>query len=362
MKVREVTIHRIKMPLDRPYPLAFNQVDMANFDAIVAEVRDGDGRSGWGEVTILPGYTHETVDSGWEFCRTQGRAILGRQTMDAKRHLISYVADSPHAVNPLLCAIEMLEDNPILRPEQVARIPVLAPVRHKDEARIPAEVEQLLAKKHRTLKVKVGFDVDRDLARIELIKRVVNGRARLRLDANQGYSRSDGCRFASSLDPGVVDWFEQPCDLKDWESNAAVAKVSAVPVMLDESIYSFVDIQRAAGIEGVGFIKHVIEKFGGLDLLKAALDHIRICGMKATVGNGGATDITSWMEACVARLTVDIPCEMHGFLKVREPLLSDPLPFEDGDIVLRPDYRPTINRQVLVKYTTSKERIADGSK
>src|SRR2546427_707247 len=84
----------------------------------------------------------------------------------------------------------------------------------------------------------------------------VDGRARLRIDANQGYSRSDGCRFASALDPEVVDWFEQPCALRDWDSNAAVAKVSAVPVMLDESIYSFVDIQRAAGIEGVGFIKH----------------------------------------------------------------------------------------------------------
>jgi L-alanine-DL-glutamate epimerase-like enolase superfamily enzyme len=361
MKVREVTIRRIKMPLDRPYPLSFNRVDMADFDAIVAEVRDEDGRSGWGEVTILPGYTHETVASGLEFCHAHGRAILGRRTLDAKRHLISYVADSPHAVNPLLCAIEMLEDNPILRPEQVYRVPVLAPVRFKDEVRVPEEVEQLLAKKHRTLKIKVGFDVDRDLSRIALIKKVAAGRARLRVDANQGYSRSDGCRFASALDPEVVDWFEQPCDLKDWESNAAVAKVSAVPVMLDESIYSFVDIQRAAGIEGVGFIKHVIEKFGGLDLLKAALEHITICGMKATVGNGGATDITSWMEACVARLTVDIPCEMHGFLKVQEPLLMDPLPFEDGDIVLRPDYRPTINRQVLEKYTTSKERFANGS-
>ena len=64
MNVREVILRRVDMPLDRPYPLSFNQVDMASFDAIVAEVRDGDGRVGRGEVTILPGYTHETVASG----------------------------------------------------------------------------------------------------------------------------------------------------------------------------------------------------------------------------------------------------------------------------------------------------------
>ena len=45
MKVREVTLRRVDVPLDRPYPLSFNQVDMASFDAIVAEVRDGDGRT-----------------------------------------------------------------------------------------------------------------------------------------------------------------------------------------------------------------------------------------------------------------------------------------------------------------------------
>jgi len=233
----------------------------------------------------------------------------------------------------------------------------LAPVRHKDSAKIPAEVEQLLKLGHRTLKIKVGFDVDKDLERVGLIQKVASGRARLRVDANQGYSRSEGSRFAAALDPTAVEWFEQPCDLKDWESNGAVAKVSAVPVMLDESIYSFLDIQRSAGMPGVGFIKHVLEKFGGLELLKAALEHIKICGMQATLGNGGATDITSWMEACVARLTVDIPCEMHGFLKVKEPLLTEPLPFENGDIVLRPDYHPTVNRTTLEKYTKATARF-----
>ena len=357
MKIREVTLRRVDMPLDRPYPLAFNRTDMASFDAIVAEVRDHDGRVGWGEVTILPGYTHETVESGWDFGRKHGRAIVGMESLQAKRHLIAHVGSSPHAVNPLLSALEMLEDNPLLRPTQTCRVAVLAPVRHKDSAKIPAEVEQLLKLGHRTLKIKVGFDVDKDLERVGLIQKVASGRARLRVDANQGYSRSEGSRFAAALDPTAVEWFEQPCDLKDWESNGAVAKVSAVPVMLDESIYSFLDIQRSAGMPGVGFIKHVLEKFGGLELLKAALEHIKICGMQATLGNGGATDITSWMEACVARLTVDIPCEMHGFLKVKEPLLTEPLPFENGDIVLRPDYHPTVNRTTLEKYTKATERF-----
>ena len=60
-------------------------------------------------------------------------------TANAKRHLIAHVGGSPHAVNPLLAAIEMLEDHPILRLDRTYRVPVLAPVRHKDSARIPGK-------------------------------------------------------------------------------------------------------------------------------------------------------------------------------------------------------------------------------
>ena len=63
------------------------------------------------------------------------------------------------------------------------------------------------------------------------------GRAVIRLDANLGFSREDGCRFASFLDPAGIELFEQPCSSADWETNAAVAAVSTVLVMLDESIY-----------------------------------------------------------------------------------------------------------------------------
>ena len=93
MKVDEVTLYRVKMPLDRPYPLSFNSVDMAAFDAIVAEVRDTDGRSGWGEVTILPVYTHETVESGWQFGLDHGARLVGKSTLDAKRQLIAQVVE-----------------------------------------------------------------------------------------------------------------------------------------------------------------------------------------------------------------------------------------------------------------------------
>jgi L-alanine-DL-glutamate epimerase-like enolase superfamily enzyme len=350
-RIRSVTVHRALLPLDRPYPVAMGT--FTQLDAIVTRVQSDDGFVGWGEVTIVPGYTHETVDSGLAFCLARGPQLIGLDVMRAKRKLLPFVANEPHAVSTLMTALEMLERHWILRPNETHRIEVLAPVRSIEDEAIFGEVEDLLLKGHRTLKVKVGFrTVGEDLERLKVIATATSGRAKLRVDANQGYSVADGIHFAQKLDPAVVELFEQPCDKQDWEANAAVAKASAVPVMLDESVYNFADIQRAAGIDGVGYIKIEMEKFGGIEMTKAGLEMIRACGMVPVAGNGAASDISSWMEACAARLTVNVACEMHGFLKITTPLLQERLPYDDGAIVLRPDYFPTVDEASLARVTT----------
>lgn len=357
MTVSAVNVHRVNVPLDRTYPLSFMK-DLTALDALIVEVFDEEGRSGFGEVTIIPGYTDETVDSGWQFNLREAQAILGMDFLAAKRRLIAFVEGQPHAASPLILALETLERNPLLNIKERVVIPVLAPVRHLEERKIADEVDELLGKGHKTLKIKVGFDPEADLGRVNFIRDRVAGRARLRVDANQGYDAKRGSAFAAALDKTCIDWFEQPCNRKDWESNAKVAAASAVPVMLDEQIYTFEEIQRAAGIPNVGYIKHVIEKYGGMDLLKAALDHIRICGMTPVLGNGGATDISTWYEACVARVAVTLPCEFHSFLKIKEPLLDPPIGFNDGNLVIEPGYVPALNQKRLTQWAVATERFS----
>jgi len=331
---------------------------ITELDAIISKIEAGDGSVGWGEVTIIPGYTHETVESGLALCLAHAPRLLRKTAMQGKRHLLPHVATEPHAVSALMTALEMLERHWLLVPAETRRIEVLAPVRGLEAAKIPEEVESLIAKGHRTLKVKVGFkSVSEDLARLRMIANAASGAAKLRVDANQGYTQEEGSRFAQELDPAVVELFEQPCDKHDWESNAVVASVSSVPVMLDESVYNFADIQRAAGIEGVGYIKIEMEKFGGVEMAKTGLEMIRACGMIPVAGNGAASDISSWMEACTARLTVEVPCEMHGFLKLKTPLLQDRLPFVDGAIVLAPGYFPRVDEGAVARYTTFSQRF-----
>ena len=227
-----------------------------------------------------------------------------------------------------------------------------------EPAALAEEIEALLARGFRTLKVKVGFDAHADLARVRRIQTLLDGRAEIRLDANRGFTREDGCRFAAALDPRSIQLFEQPCASGDWDANAAVARVSTVPVMMDESVYGFEGIDRAAGMAGVGFVKLKLKKLASIDRLREGLERIRAAGLVPVMGDGVATDICCWLEACVARVTLDNAGEMNGHLKLAEPLFAEPLPFVDGAIVLEPGYRPRPDPDRLERMTTAKERFS----
>ena len=78
MRIDSVTLWRVNVPLYQPYNTALGS--LAHLDSIVAEISDLDGRVGIGETTIVPGYTHETGDGGWAFCKAHAERIAGLET------------------------------------------------------------------------------------------------------------------------------------------------------------------------------------------------------------------------------------------------------------------------------------------
>jgi L-alanine-DL-glutamate epimerase-like enolase superfamily enzyme len=355
MKLHELTLRTVHLPLKVPYVLSYRT--FTEFEPIIVEARDAEGRTGWGEGHISPGSSRETREGGWAFCREHAAAVVGKDSSEAKTMIAAHMGASRVAATALLTAIEMLEDHPLLRPGSEIRLPLLAPFNSSAPAEIADEVEELLAGGFRTFKVKVGKDADADRTRVEAIQDAVAGRATIRLDANRAYSQADACRFAAGLDPSGIELFEQPCDSEDWEANAKVASVSSVPVMLDEPISALADIERAGGIRNIGFCKLKLKRFGGLDLLRQALDAVRANGMEPVLGDGLGMELGCWMEGCVARVTIRNAGEFNGFLKPTVRLFTEPLPFAAGELILPAGFRPLIDREALAAHETASERF-----
>src|SRR3546814_12501391 len=58
MQVRKLTIRRLELPLTVPYRLSLG--DIRTFEPVLVEAGDGHGAAGFGQATLLTGYTDET--------------------------------------------------------------------------------------------------------------------------------------------------------------------------------------------------------------------------------------------------------------------------------------------------------------
>jgi L-Ala-D/L-Glu epimerase len=345
MKITSVNLRKLRLPLVVPYRLSYRTFE--EFEPYYVEITTEDGRSGFGDGHISPGSSTETREGGWALCQELSQAILGKTVEEAKLLVQKRMPESKVAASALATALEVLDNTDLIDIPTDLHLPLLTPINSTDLEEIPGELDQLMAKGFKTFKVKVGKDLKADLRRVAAIQEVTIGQAMLRLDANRAFDQEQGCRFASSLNPDGIELFEQPCPAEDWDANAAVARVSKVPLMLDEPICTLADIERASKLQGVQLCKLKLKRFGSMQGLKNGLDAVRAHGMEPVLGDGLGSEITSWMEACVAQSTIRTAGEFNGFLKPVSRLLDTPLTFDNGDIILTKGYRPSINRQLL---------------
>jgi len=339
----------LRLPLVTPYKLAFGPVEA--LDTIIVLARDGKGAEGFGEATLLTGYTDETIAGTWAKTRELVAAAKSPD-FDMAAALATLDATHPFLTTAFRTALEMAANDPRLLLDKPTRVPILGLLQGETITDLEREAERLLAEGYETVKVKAGFGPDRDARIVAMAQRAVAGRMRIRIDANQGFSASEAVEFVSRLSDESIELFEQPCAAGDWDAHmkvVPVARARGIPLMVDESIYSVRDIERTAEMGAAAYIKLKLMKFSGLSRLEAAIQRIRSFGLKAVLGNGVAADPGCWMEACIAARHIDNAGEMNGFLKPRERLLADRLVFSKGAIELPAGWRPRLDNVRLMR-------------
>jgi L-alanine-DL-glutamate epimerase-like enolase superfamily enzyme len=120
-----------------------------------------------------------------------------------------------------------------------------------DEPEVMAE--QAKASGHPVLKIKLGSDKDEEI--VAAIRKVTN--AKLRVDANAGWSREQALQIIPRLAEYDLEFIEQPLAVDDVEGyfwlkeKLRLAKVS-IPVFADETAKTSHDVAKLAGaIDGV---------------------------------------------------------------------------------------------------------------
>ncbi len=119
---------------------------------------------------------------------------------------------------------------------------------------------------YKTLKIKVGKDIEMDIKRIKAIFKQTNGKAKLILDANQGWSAKNTVNAIQKLENAGVklDLVEQPVKADDIDGMDFVTKGVNTPVMADESAFNAAQVTELLQRGACDIINIKLMKTGGI--------------------------------------------------------------------------------------------------
>lgn len=167
----------------------------------------------------------------------------------------------------------------------------------------PGQVPAVLARFDgcTTAKVKVaepGQTLADDLDRVAAVREAMGERARVRVDANGGWSVDDALSSLTRLARFGLEYAEQPCTTVEGlaELRRALARNGIdLPIAADESIRKAEDPLQVARLGAADIIVVKVAPLGGV---RRALDIVEACGLPAVVSS--ALDTSVGISAGVA--------------------------------------------------------------
>jgi L-alanine-DL-glutamate epimerase-like enolase superfamily enzyme len=134
--------------------------------------------------------------------------------------------------------------------------------------------------------VKVGTgDAAEDVERVRRIRSAIGPGPRLRLDANQGWTRRGAVNAIRALEDCDLELVEQPVPAADLEGMAWVTDRVSTPILADESVYGVRDLVAVIRLGAADMVNVKLAKCGGLGPARTLLELAREHGIRTVVGS-----------------------------------------------------------------------------
>lgn len=389
MRLVSLTAFHVRIPLKRPVKHA-SKTRREN-DTLLIRAELDDGTVGWGEGLPREYVTGDSIDSCFDTLPGIDTQAIGG-SFDGLEEAVSLCRDlrlppAPAGLrdcfgNTVRCAVELAfldaaarsTGQPLSRVTEL--VPEAVPLRHHaglvrygtaiTSVKPWKEAASALAFRlygFEQCKVKVGMPGQDEPASLRRIRRCAGTRMDLRVDANEAWPPEDVERRAAALRPFGVTAIEQPVAHEHVGRLAQIYPRLGIPVILDESLCSLSDADRAIDERLCGFFNIRLSKCGGLinSLLLAA--KAKAAGLGYQLGClVGETGILSAAGRHFACSVADIRYLEGSFDRhlVDEPLTMEDLTFGRGGLapaLLGPGLGITVDESAVARVTLRTERF-----
>jgi o-succinylbenzoate synthase len=330
MRIQEIELFRVAMPLKEPWRTAFSEETA--IDAVLVRMAV-DGVDGWGETAPYryPQYSPEWADGVYVLLRDVLAPILvGREVADAAalQALLGPFKGNPFAKagldNAWWDASAKLQGEPLWRliGGRAATVVVGADIAVMDDL---DDLMQAVGRaqeagfRRTKLKFRRGWGVEM-VARV----RAAFPEATLHVDCNSGFSLDDLPMFRE-LDAFDLAMIEQPLGYDDLIDHARLQEVLGTPICLDESIVSLDRARKAIEIGACGWINLKPGRVGGLTPAIAIHDYCQEHQVPCWVGGMLESAVGQGPALALATLpNMRYPADVFPSARLYEADLSEP--------------------------------------
>ncbi|MFE0500595.1 dipeptide epimerase [Lysobacter soli] len=274
MKITQIRFGMLRVPLKTPFKTALRTVEA--IEDIIVCVHTDTGHVGYGEApatAVITGDTHGSiVEAINKFIAPR---LIGQEIANLNR-ITQLIQTALEKNTSAKAAVEIAVYDLFGQLYGVPLYKMLGggdPVITTDITISVDYIEKMVAdslsavdRGFESLKIKVGKDIGVDIERVKAIYAAVEGRALLRLDANQGWTAKQAVHAINMLeDAGVrLELVEQPVKAQDLDGMKYVTERVHTPIMADESVFGPKEVIDLIRMRAADIINIKLMKTGGL--------------------------------------------------------------------------------------------------
>jgi L-alanine-DL-glutamate epimerase-like enolase superfamily enzyme len=314
MRIEKIEVYRVELPLHEGSYKWSGGNAVAVFDSTVVAVSTDEGITGFGEVCPLgSAYLAAYATGARTGIAELAPSLIGLDPTELgvlNARMDRAMRGHPYVKSAIDVAcwdiLGKSSGKPVatlLGGRYGADFPLYRAISQDTPEAMAERVAQYRAQGYTRFQLKVGSDVDTDVARIVAAAEVLEADDVLIADANTGWTQHEAMRVAAFV-RDIDVYIEQPC--RTYEECLAVRRHTDRPFVLDEVIDDLAMVMRGHADQAMDVINLKISKVGGLTKARQIRDLCVSLGIAMTIEDTWGGDIVT---AAIAHLAHSTPPE-----------------------------------------------------
>jgi L-Ala-D/L-Glu epimerase len=274
-RIKEVIIEPVNIALDEPFTISIGT--KYNIENALITLRLENGMEGYGEASPLEPINGENQSTALATLNSCREYLIGLDVSDFRK-ISKHLKSVFWAQVTARCAIEMAMLDAYTKSLKIPLFKYFGGATNHIVTDYTVDIvtsvaansnaSRLARKGYRTLKAKVGKNINEDVERILAIREGAPN-CGITIDANQGYSPYEAVQFIKELEKHNMRplLFEQPVIRHDLAGMKYVKDNTSVPVAADESVFTTADAMNIIRMGCADIINVKIMKSGIIEAL-----------------------------------------------------------------------------------------------